>query len=110
MSGISSDAAGSILQAGLQQNAVSGIQDNEHNRATDTAKLAAQRAAQREDDVVGEENEMTVNADGGGGGQGRSFSEGENEETLETGETDGSTKPKGITTDDHGQVHIDLEA
>lgn len=110
MSGIPSDIAGSALQAGLQQNTVSGAQDNEHNRAVDIARRAAQRAAQKEDDVVGDETDMTVNTEGGGtGGQGRSFSEPANEEPAEAGEA-AEDQQRGITTDENGQTHIDFEA
>ena len=109
MSGIPPSDAASALQAGLQQNTASSIQDNEHNRAANLARLAAQKAAQRENDVVGDENDMTVNTDGGGGGQGRSSSESSNE-TAEHGETAEGNAANGITTDDSGQTHIDLEA
>jgi hypothetical protein len=110
MSGISSDAAGSILQAGLQQNAASNIQDNEHNRAVNTERRAAQKADQRGDDVVGEDADMTVNTEGGGGGQGRNFSEAPNEENAEASGNATDTDQSGITTDDNGQLHIDVEA
>lgn len=109
MSGIPSDVAGSALQAGLQQNAASGLQDNEHNRGVDIARKAAQRAAQKEEDVVGDESDMTVNADGGAGGQGRNFSEAPPEEHAEHAETV-QDKNDGLTTDEEGRTHIDFEA
>ncbi len=110
MAGMPSDIAGSALQAGLQQNTAGGIQDNEHNRRVNSAREAAQRAAQRENDVVGDENSMTVNADAGGGGQGRDFSETPTEENAQTTEPTDHGDQSGITTDEDGQTHIDLEA
>ncbi len=108
MSGIESNIAGSILQAGLQQKTVSDVQDTEANRGINAAKEAAKRAEQRADDIVADDSEMTVNTDGGGGGQGRNFSESpvEEEAPPEVAEED----RRGITKDETGQYHVDIDA
>jgi len=105
-----SDVSGSILQAGLQQEKASSVQDNDHNRAVGIAKRAAQKAAQRENDVVGDDSEMTVNADGGRGGRGREFSETPKEEIDTSADVPTEVDDSGITTDEDGEVHLDLEA
>lgn len=105
-----SDVSGSILQAGLQQEKASSVQDNERNDAVNTARRAAQKAAQRENDVVGDDSEMTVNADGGGGGRGRESSETPKEENGASSEAATQTQDDGITTDENGEIHLDVEA
>ncbi len=103
------DIAASSLQSTLQQSKVSQAQDGERNAQAANARAALERADARKDDVVGDESEMTVNSEGGGGGQGRSFTEeGLPEEQTET--TQQQTDREGITQDETGRFHIDLEA
>ncbi|MBN1343978.1 MAG: hypothetical protein JXQ73_14940 [Phycisphaerae bacterium] len=109
MSGIPPDIPASVLLAGLQQHNASGAQDSEVNQRISIARKVADKAAQREQDVVADEGDMTVTADRGGlAGQGRNFAEGEEEhqEHHETPHEDA----EGITQDDTGHFHVDLEA
>ncbi len=108
MSSMPTQLAGSVLQSGVQQQAVATLQDNEHNRAAQVAREAERKAIQRENDVVADETDLTINAEHGGGGQGRSFSESQNPENTGSGPL--GEERKGITTDATGKMHVDIEA
>lgn len=108
MSLVPTSLAGSILQTPLVQQ-----QAGESQRADTEAKENAFReriqAAERQDGTVSAGGEDTrVNVDGGGtGSQGRAFRE---TPADHAGGDEASQADHGITVDDAGQVHVDLEA
>jgi hypothetical protein len=110
MSSMPTNVAASALQAGVQQQTAGVLQDGEHNRIAHMARQADRKSIQRENDIVADESDLTVNSEGGGAGQGREFSESHGEGHTATGEQEGTNASAGITTDSRGQVHIDIEA
>ncbi len=108
MSAIPSAIPASALQTTQAQQQAAGIQKAEGD-AQDSAFRNEVRAVEQSDGTVHSGDDDTrVNPDGGGaGGQGRAFREG-GEETAAQEETDGADG--GITIDDSGQPHVDLEA
>ncbi len=109
MTALPTNVTTSVLQSASQQQLAGASLDREHNFAARAAREGTLREIQREDDVVADEGEMTINGEGGGGGQGRSFSEGEGEDTDTTGQGD-SNLHGGVTQDSTGQFHVDIEA
>jgi hypothetical protein len=108
MSTIPPNLAGSILHASNVQQ-----QAGDARRAEDEAKENAFRAQirdakQREGTVTAEDDDTRVDPDSGGtGGQGRAFSEGGEEATAEN---QAAEDTNGITVDEAGRLHVDLEA
>ena len=109
MSLMPTNVAASVLQTAAQQQMVSAVQDAEQNQAAHVVRQANRKAVQRENDVVADESDLTVNTEGGGGGQGRNFTEAKTEENADVNEEDTPGQPRGFTTDAAGRVHVDIE-
>ncbi|MCH8149318.1 MAG: hypothetical protein IH987_15265 [Planctomycetes bacterium] len=107
MAEIPSDIPASAAQAGYQAREVGRARDA---RSAATANASNQRA--RAVDEAGntvdtEDNDNQVFADAeGSGGRGRPFEEGNPTDDPDAGEE----SKTGVTKDDDGQLHIDLEA
>lgn len=106
MSSIPPNIVGPILQAGITQRQASRILENEREQqqaaAESTGKLHDRLEAVDETD-----NDTKVNTDAEGlGSQGRFTAESDDGSSTET-PTDSAG---GITRDDDGQLHLDLEA
>ncbi len=108
MSGVAPQIVGTFLQAHHQQHQVSGVRDTEENRKANASREQARISDQAEHSVETADNDTRVHPDAtGSGSQGRAF-EGESgaaeeQELLEEEAT-------GITTDEDGQTHLDIQA
>ena len=77
----------------------------DENRQAHAQRSQAARNEEMDMTVETTDADMQVNTDGGGlGSQGREF------ESGEEGEEAAEEQDSGITTDEDGQMHIDLEA
>jgi len=107
MSALPPDSIASALQSALQQGRANQIRASDDRRQADITQAIARAAEQRENQIEDTDADTRVHSDGsGGGGQGRPFSEseGQSASAQEQGET------PGITTDENGQMHVDLTA
>jgi hypothetical protein len=108
MSMIPTDIAAAALQTSQVQLQAAGIQKAETD-AKDNAFRQQIRVAELKDGTVSANDDDTrIDGDGGGtGGQGRAF-RGPKEEAPT--EDDADQAGQGITVDESGRVHLDLEA
>lgn len=108
MSAIPPHLPGTILQTTQVQQQASDIQKAERDAKKNAFRAEIRKVEQRDSTVSADDEDISVNSDGGGtGGQGRAFGEA-NEEAAAEGDDD--LKDAGITVDDSGQFHLDLEA
>ena len=106
MAEIPSDIASSAAQAGHQARNVARGRDAPRAGQAIAAKDQAQASAESDATVDTTDNDNQVYSDAeGAGSEGRTFDEG-------GAKTDGDAEStdKGITTDDDGRQHVDLEA
>ncbi len=108
MSSIPSNLTGAILQTTQVQQQAAGIQKADSDARDSAFRSEARIVDERGGTVFANDEDTRVNPDGGGtGGQGRAFRGG----AEETGaHQDQPTEDKGITIDETGQMHVDLEA
>lgn len=108
MSAIPSNISASILQSTQTQQQAAGIQQAEGDAQDQAFRAEVRAVEQRDGTVFSGDDDTRINADGGGGGsQGRAFRE-NGEETL--GQEEAAALDVGITVDETGQPHVDLEA
>jgi len=105
---VAPNIVGPILQAHQQQQQVSGLRDTEENRKAHASREQARIADQAEHSVETADNDTRVHPDAGGSGsQGRAFQgesgPGEHAEPLEE-------NASGVTTDEDGRPHVDIQA
>lgn len=107
MSGIDANYVGPFIQTTQQSADAARVRDAAVNRADaasrETARIndAHDNTVETADDSTGVDNESE-----GKGSQGRPFSE----TPADTDESDGATVDDGITIDESGRPHLDLEA
>jgi hypothetical protein len=108
MSAIPASVPASILQTAQAQQQAAGIQKAESDGQDQAYRAEVRAVEQRDGTVSSGDDDTRVNAEGGGmGGQGRAFRGGGEENR---GEEDASGTAPGITVDESGQAHVDLEA
>lgn len=95
------------MQAILQQQQASQVDDANQTRRSEQSRQMAQRSDQAQHSVEDTDDDTTVRSEAGqGGGQGRAFSE-----TPEEAGDESEEKPSDqVTRDDDGQDHIDVQA
>jgi hypothetical protein len=109
MSGIPPNSIGSAIQGAEAQRRSSESQATEEARTAHAHNKQASRNEEMDSTVETTEADTRVNTDGGGlGSQGR-FHAGEGEE-AEQEEQEQQNPHSGITIDEQGRPHIDLEA
>lgn len=107
MSAVPPDSIASALQSALQQGRANQIRTADDRRQADISQAIARAAEQRENQIEDTDADTRVHSDGsGGGGQGRPFSESEGQSSG----TEAEHQTPGITTDEDGQMHVDLTA
>jgi hypothetical protein len=108
MSAIPPNLAGAILQAGVQQQNVARVQDSEREQQENAALKGAQRSEHASEAIGDQDDETQVNSDSeGAGSQGRAFQSSDDDPATTD---DSATSAGGISRDEDGQLHIDLEA
>jgi hypothetical protein len=108
MSAIPPSIPASVLQSTQAQQQAVGIQKADTDAQDQAFRAEIRAVEQRDGTVFSGDDDTRINPDGGGtGGQGRAFREG-GEETPATEEE--SRSGTGITIDESGQPHVDLEA
>ena len=106
MSSIPPNVVGPILQAGTAQRQASRVLENEREQQ-ETAFRSASRVSDRLDAVDETDNDTQVNSDAEGLGSQGKFAAQPDDEQADEPSTESAT---GITRDDDGHVHVDLEA
>lgn len=100
------DMIGPILQSPAQAGNLARVDEAERNRQSEQARDQAKVREAAENSIGTADEDTEVNPDTlGAGGQGRAF--GDADETAEN--QDGSSTP-GLTQDEDGQYHLDIEA
>ncbi|HOW18385.1 MAG TPA: hypothetical protein PLC79_05055 [Phycisphaerae bacterium] len=108
MSAIPPSIPASIIQTAQAQQQATGIQKAETDSQDQAFRSEIRAVEQRDGTVFSGDEDTRVNADGGGtGGQGRPFREAGEEATAQQGNAVGE---EGITVDELGRTHLDLEA
>jgi len=108
MSGIPSDIAGSALQAGYQARNAAKAREAERAGQANNAREATKGAEEAASVVETDDNDTQIYADAEGtGSKGRVFEEELVEEETPDQEQQGAD---GVTTDDDGTMHLDVEA
>ena len=106
MAEIPSDIASSAAGSGLKARDVGKANDAERAGQANSAQRQVRNVGEVEVTVETTDDNSRVFADAeGSGSEGRS-----EEETASQDEPDTSQAPRGITTDDDGTQHLDLEA
>ncbi len=107
MAEIPPDISSSAAQAGFQAREVAKERDARRTGQAEAASRQTKAVTESGDTVETTDADVAVYADAEGtGSQGRPFEEAETDEP----ETDDKPKNGGITRDDDGQLHVDLEA
>ncbi len=107
MSGIPSDIAGSALQAGFQARNVAKTRDAERVGQANAADNRVKAADEAGSTVETSDSDTAVYADAEGtGSKGRAWEE----ELVDEEKAEEEDAAKGISTDDDGQMHLDIEA
>ena len=108
MAEIPSDIASSAAQAGFQARQVAKERDARSAGSIDAADRQVKAVDEADSTVDTEDGDTAVftNAEGQGG-QGRSFEDVADDDLAEQGE---ETSPNGVSTDDNGQTHLDIQA
>jgi len=108
MSTIPPHLAGTILQTSQVQFQAAGIQKTEGDTKNNAFREQVRAAEMKDGTVSANDEDTRINADGGGtGGQGRAF-RGPKEEAAPEGE--GAPEDGGVTVDESGRIHLDVEA
>jgi hypothetical protein len=106
MSTVPPNIVGPILQTIVQQQQSAQTDDAEKARGTEQSQRMAQRSDRAEHTVSDTDSDTAVDADAGqGGGQGRAFSEQPDQQSPET-----QGPEDGVTHDEEGRPHIDIQA
>lgn len=106
MAEIPSDIASSAAQAGFKAHDVGKADDAERAGQANATRRQVRIVDEVEVTVETTDDNTKVFADAeGSGSQGRS-----EEEQASTGEAEEAAGPPGITTDEDGTLHVDLEA
>ena len=101
MSSLPTNILGSIAQTAIQQEQLARAGDTAMSRRAEQSRLMAERSEQAQNAVEDTDGESDVHDGGGGaGGQGRAFSNPDQENSDNT----------GLTTDQDGRTHLDIEA
>ncbi len=107
MAEIPPDISSSAAQAGFQAREVAKERDARRIARSDAANRQLKSVDEAGRTVETNDDDVAVFSDAeGAGGQGRAFEEGDEP----TAEKDDPTAATGITRDDEGQFHVDLEA
>jgi len=108
MSAIPPSIPASIIQTAQAQQQAAGIQKAETDSQDQAFRSEIRAVEQRDGTVFSGDEDTRVTPDGGGtGGQGRPFREAGGEATAEQENPAGND---GITVDESGRTHLDLEA
>ena len=106
MSTVPPNIVGPIVQTVVQQQQAAQTDDAEKARGTEQSQRMAQRSDRAEHTVSDTDSDTAVDAEAGqGGGQGRAFSEQPEEPTPES-----QGPPDGVTHDEDGRAHVDIQA
>lgn len=104
---IPSDIASSAAQAGFQAREAAKNRDAQRASQAHVADRQVKAASQAGDTVETEDGDSQVFTDSeGAGGQGRDFGE----DSAAADVADGPESSSGVTRDDDGRLHLDLEA
>ena len=107
MADIPSDIASSAAQAGYQAREVGQARGARHAASTNAVDRQVKAVDEADTTVDTDDPDARVFADAeGSGSMGRPFEE----ETTSDPETPSKESSKGITEDEDGQLHLDLEA
>ncbi len=107
MSAIPPDFVGPILQAGARANQVAGERDSEENQKVETRRTTQAAADQRATTVSDTDEESGVqDSFTSAGGEGRSFGDGDAEPEA----SDQDASDTGLSEDDDGNLHLDIQA
>jgi hypothetical protein len=106
MSTVPPNIVGPILQTVVQQQQAAQTDDAEKSRGNEQSQRMAQRSDRAEHTVSDTDSDTAIDAEAGqGGGQGRAFSEQPEEQAPEPqGPSD------GVTHDEDGRAHVDIQA
>lgn len=106
MSAIPPNVAGSVLQAPLAQQQAADVRRVADDSRENASQSQVRSVEQQDTTVSAGDEDVRVGPDAGGtGGQGRSFREEPGAAPEKPDDAD-----EGITVDESGQMHLDLEA
>jgi hypothetical protein len=109
MSALPPQLIASALQGTLQQRQVQHARSTADRQQADMGQAVVRAGQEHENLIENTDADSRVNADGGGaGGQGRAPGEQPQPGTPESDQPD--NPQSGITSDDKGQIHLDLTA